>query len=160
MLRMFRRRLNSTTLQFDEEYCHSAGKPAKTYKFPMGTNEIVFKFQNFQNFMNTYFHNNAFLPASVKEAVNGETAFFCAQLVEAGLGTFLCRDDVNAEGEIVFRPGRLKPLRGHDPLREFSRGILAFGVHQPDAALSMPPPSTFHVLWATRYEAAQARSGA
>jgi hypothetical protein len=135
-----------STLVFDEAYCHSAGEDfdAKMYEIQKGTTEIVFQFGNFPGFMETHFWGNPYIPENLKRSIEEGSAGFCAQVVQDG--PYLCTDDVNSDGSIVFCSQTLRPLHRQRRLRRFSRGAMAFGIVQPDSP-------RFNVLWATMYQA-------
>jgi hypothetical protein len=137
----------TSKIVFNEAYCHSAGPTsgAQTYEISDGTTEIIFIFEKFDDFLNTYFFNNPYLPADIKQSVQEKKAIFCAQVVQGD--PYLSTESVSADGQISFRPQSLKPLRGRKGLTKFSNGAVAFGIFRPDT------PHAFAVLWATMYNA-------
>ncbi len=136
----------TSTLVFDEAYCHSAAPPeVRTYEIKKGTTEIVFVFERFEAFINTYLFNHPYLPDAVKRLVVEKRGRFCAQVVQSG--PYVCTSPVDANGRISLRSETLQPLRNTRRLRTFSAGVISFGIFEPSGR--------FHVLWATVYKEAK-----
>ena len=136
----------TTTIMFDEHFCHSAGEGSggETYELDEGTTEIIFRFEKFDEFLSTYLFDHPYLPVHIKELIPQNKGIFCAQLVQDGL--YQCTDPVGGDGSISFRRESLTWLQGSRRLSTFSEGAIAFGIFQPAT-------SEFHVLWATMYRA-------
>jgi hypothetical protein len=134
----------TSTIVFDEDYCHSAGEGegGKVYAIKKGTTEIAFKFPDFAAFMRTYFFENPNLAEELKASVAEGTGIVCIQVVEDQ--AYLCTDRPGDDDCIILRAGALRPLQQHWRLRAFSSGILGIGIYQPGTAI-------FSVLWATMY---------
>jgi hypothetical protein len=145
LLDWFKKPHITSTIVFDERYCHSAGEHSGSHKYELrrGTTEIVFIFERFDEFIGTYLFNHPYLPDNIKQLVPQKKGVFCAQVVQNG--AYLCTDSVNPNGHISFRLESLRPLHHRKHLRRFSNGAIAFGIFQPDTL-------HFHVLWATMYE--------
>jgi hypothetical protein len=136
----------TSTIVFDEGYCHSAGPDsgARTYEIAKGTTEIIFVFENFEQFLSDYLFDHPHLPEEVKRSVlEGNGGTFCAQVVEDG--PYMCTEAVGPDGHISFRPDSLLPLGDNKDLKTFSTGAIAFGIQQLSEG-------KFHVLWATMYK--------
>jgi hypothetical protein len=137
----------TSTIVFDERCCHSAGPSGgETYEIRKGTTEIIFVFEKFDAFINTYLFNHPYLPVKIKRLIPEKKGFFCAQLVQDG-NFYLCTNSLSPDGHISFRPESLGRLKGYRYLRTFSRGAIAFGVFESGSR-------QFHVLWATMYRTA------
>ena len=134
----------TSTIVFDEDYCHSAGEGegGKVYEIRKGTNELVFKFLDFAAFMHTYFLDNPYLAEDLKTSVADRSGMICIQVVEDQI--YLCTDRPGDDDCIILRAASLRPLQQHWHLRAFSSGIIGIGIYQPRI-------TTFSVLWATRY---------
>jgi hypothetical protein len=133
----------TSTIVFDERFCHSAGASAgETYEINEGTTEIIFVFEKFDAFISTYLSNNSYLPDNIKGLIPQKKGIFCAQLVQDAL--YVCTNSVSLDGRISFRPESLKLLQGNGRLSTFSKGAIALGIYEPDSR-------QFHVLWATMY---------
>ena len=142
----------TSTIVFDERFCHSAGENSgtATYEIREGTTEIVFVFRAFDEFIDTYLFNHPYLPNEIKNLVPARKGTFCAQLVQNA--PYLCTEGVSPEGRISLRSESLKPLHHRKRLRTFSNGAIAFGIFQPSNL-------QFHVLWATMYMAVRGLPG-
>jgi hypothetical protein len=133
----------TSTIVFDEDYCHSAGEEGgKVYEIKKGTTEIAFKFPDFAAFMHMYFFDNRYLAAELKSSVADRTGILCIQVIEDQ--AYLCTDRPGDDDCIILRAASLRPLQQHWGLRAFSRGVIGIGIYQPSI-------TTFSVLWATRY---------
>jgi hypothetical protein len=145
LLDWFRKPSITSTIVFDERYCHSAGPQSNPprYGIDRGTTEIVFVFPDFKGFMSTYLLDNPYLPDPVKQLLAHRKGVFCAQVVQKA--AYVCTERVGPDGRISLRPVSLKPLGHTKRLRSFSNGAIAFGIFQPDVG-------RFHVLWATMYK--------
>jgi hypothetical protein len=144
----FRRRPQkqvTSTLIFDEVFCHSAGPQSggRTYEIRKGTTEIKFDFIDFPKFVDTYLYGNPYLPAELKCSLGNDSGVFCSQVVQDGL--YLCTENVDAKGCIVFNAQTLRPLDQRAKLSEFTKGAIAFGISLGTG--------NFAVLWATMYRA-------
>jgi hypothetical protein len=142
----------TSTISFHEDYCHSAGEDegGKVYEIKKGTTEIVFDFNDFDAFMRFYFYNNRYLTEDVKRSVAEGTGVFCAQVIEDQ--TYMWTEGAGVDSRISLRAASLTPLEQDWRLREFSKGVLAFGIFRPSIV-------TLSVLWATMYEATLPASG-
>jgi hypothetical protein len=135
----------TSTIVFDERYCHSAGPQSgtHTYEIAKGTTEIVFVFEKFDEFISTYLFNHPYLPDDIKQLVPQRKGVFGAQVVQKG--AYVLTEGIRRDGRVSFRPDSLRPLGHGKRLRGFSNGAIAFGIFQTDS-------SRFHVLWATMYK--------
>jgi hypothetical protein len=133
----------TSTIVFDERFCHSAGPSAgETYEINEGTTEIIFIFEKFDAFISTYLSSNPYLPDNIKRLIPEKKGFFCAQLVQDAL--YVCTNSVSLDGRISFRAESLRLLQGNRRLRNFSSGAIAFDIYEPGSR-------QFHVMWATMY---------
>jgi hypothetical protein len=134
-----------STINFDERYCHSAGPQSRaaTYEIGRGTTEIVFAFDDFDQFTGIYFFHNPYLPDAIRNLVRDKQGSFCAQVVQGA--PYVCTNGVGPDGRISFRSESLAPLGHRKRLRSFTDGAIAFGILQPNSG-------QFHVLWATMYK--------
>ena len=141
----------TSTIVFNEDYCHSAGEDegGKVYEIKKGTTEIVFAFNDFDAFMRLYFYDNPYLAEEVKLSVGDGSGALCAHIVEE---TYMCADAVGPDSRISLRAASLTPLQQTWHLREFSNGVIAFGIYRPSLVI-------LSVLWATMYKATLPASG-
>jgi hypothetical protein len=138
------RRITSTIV-FDEEYCHSAGPDSggRIYKIRPGTTQLVFVFPDYDGFMARYFFDNPYLDDWVRRSLSEKTGVFSAHVVQEA--TYVCADRVGLDGRLSLSSWTLSPFTTHRKFGTFSNGALGFGIFHPH-------DHVFSVLWATMYE--------
>jgi hypothetical protein len=133
----------TSTLVFDEAYCHSSGEASqKTYLIEKGTTDLCFSFPDFDSFWQTHINRNQQISDETLIALRDQQAVFTISVVDNG--QYQYHNGVGEDGTVTLNAANLQSVDHGKRLTQFSGGVLAFGIYHIGAY-------RFEVVWATLY---------